>query len=609
VSDRESVERLKLKLRRKLLAEMTEDGHWEGRLSSSALAGAIAVFTLCKIDFHKYRGRIHQGLNWIAANVNADGGWGDSPESPSNLTATLLCWVALSEAEKHKGLIAGAEEWIRRAAGSLEPMDIRDAILEKYGNDRTFAAPILTMCALSSRFAELAESQSSSGGKGGIGAGVWDLVPQLPFELSVLPHQLFGWLRLTVVSYALPALIAIGYLRHTKVPTRNRLLRRLRDRVSRRALEIAQEMQPVNGGYEEASPLTGFVTMSLNAAGEWDSQTVARGLDFMVKSMRPDGSWPIDTNLATWVTTLSVKAIPEDAKGTDGLSDVRRERIRDWLLSQQHEEQHALTYGAPGGWAWSDLIGAMPDADDTPGVLIALRRLGEMHAGVRRAAGKGVRWLLDLRNSDGGMPTFSRGWGKLPFDRSCPDVTAHVIWALDAWYDDLPSDMRGRVHRSISAHIRYLRRAQHGEGYWVPLWFGNQWMREQQGPIYGTARVVDYLRSLTWSANHATEMMIAGGCKYLICAQNDDGGWGGTIEKSSIEETALALKALLPEGPKDVIMRGLDWLAARVDTGRDLPPAPIGLYFAKLWYSERLYPLIFALDALEAASRLGMNGE
>jgi len=27
-------------------------------------------------------------------------------------------------------------------------------------------------------------------------------------------------------------------------------------------------------------------------------------------------------------------------------------------------------------------------------------------------------------------------------------------------------------------------------------------------------------------------------------------------------------------------------------------PAPIGLYFAHLWYSEELYPLIWTLDAL-----------
>ena len=30
----------------------------------------------------------------------------------------------------------------------------------------------------------------------------------------------------------------------------------------------------------------------------------------------------------------------------------------------------------------------------------------------------------------------------------------------------------------------------------------------------------------------------------------------------------------------------------------------IGLYFAKLWYSERLYPLVFTVAAMERVSRL-----
>ena len=70
-----------------------------------------------------------------------------------------------------------------------------------------------------------------------------------------------------------------------------------------------------------------------------------------------------------------------------------------------------------------------------------------------------------------------------------------------------------------------------------------------------------------------------------------------------IEETALAVKALMPDGPHDVVERGVAWLAAKLDTDGELPATPIGLYFAKLWYSERLYPLIFALDALESAAR------
>ena len=32
--------------------------------------------------------------------------------------------------------------------------------------------------------------------------------------------------------------------------------------------------------------------------------------------------------------------------------------------------------------------------------------------------------------------------------------------------------------------------------------------------------------------------------------------------------------------------------------GASPPPAPIGLYFAKLWYYEKLYPLIFAAGGL-----------
>ena len=45
---------------------------------------------------------------------------------------------------------------------------------------------------------------------------------------------------------------------------------------------------------------------------------------------------------------------------------------------------------------------------------------------------EGLKWLLGLQNSDGGIPTFCRGWGTLPFDRSSPDLTAH---AIRAWLD------------------------------------------------------------------------------------------------------------------------------------------------------------------------------
>jgi squalene-hopene/tetraprenyl-beta-curcumene cyclase len=51
------------------------------------------------------------------------------------------------------------------------------------------------------------------------------------------------------------------------------------------------------------------------------------------------------------------------------------------------------------------------------------------------------------------------------------------------------------------------------------------------------------------------------------------------------------------------VTRGVTWLVKATSEGQDTPAAPIGLYFARLWYDEALYPLIFALDALVTARR------
>jgi hypothetical protein len=91
--------------------------------------------------------------------------------------------------------------------------------------------------------------------------------------------------------------------------------------------------------------------------------------------------------------------------------------------------------------------------------------------------------------------------------------------------------------------------------------------------------------------------------------------------KSSVEETALAVEALLAtlslnpeprtlnpgnvaEGvPYSAVVRGLNWLLERVEQNQHRQPAPIGFYFAKLWYYERLYPLTFTVAALGRACR------
>ena len=39
----------------------------------------------------------------------------------------------------------------------------------------------------------------------------------------------------------------------------------------------------------------------------------------------------------------------------------------------------------------------------------------------------------------------------------------------------------------------------------------------------------------------------------------------------------------------------------KIESDEWLRPSPIGFYFAKLWYYERLYPMIFTVSALARA--------
>ena len=79
---------------------------------------------------------------------------------------------------------------------------------------------------------------------------------------------------------------------------------------------------------------------------------------------------------------------------------------------------------------------------------------------------------------------------------------------------------------------------------------------------------------------------------------------------SSVEETSVALEAALAMGASSplepAVNAGLAWLADAVLSDRHRETTPIGFYFAKLWYYEKLYPMIFAVAALgRAVHRLG----
>jgi squalene-hopene/tetraprenyl-beta-curcumene cyclase len=345
-------------------------------------------------------------------------------------------------------------------------------------------------------------------------------------------------------------------------------------------------------------------------------------VEFLKQSVRSDGSWPIDTNLSTWVTTLAVNAL---ATAGEVLKLEKSVETRKWLVAQQYQERHPYTGAAPGAWAWTPLPGSVPDADDTAGALLSLANLTTpaeekevngilLRYGYDRKpvftgpVRYGISWLANLQNTDGGWPTFCRGWTKLPFDRSGADLTAHalrarLIW-LRRWHGE--NVYRGSwgcySDSTVPPGLRFLQYDQRPDGSWLPLWFGCQHAPDDINPTYGTARVLAAYRDL----DRMKEEPAQRGVRFLLSIQNADGGWGGAAQTpSTMEETALAVEILLDGGPETIpaVNKGLLWLVEQVEAGRLHDAAPIGFYFAKLWYYEKLYPIIFTVAALGRARR------
>ncbi len=618
------------------------DGHWTGELSSSALSTATAVTAIAfyleatGADDPELQSQVDAGISWLVGEQNADGGFGDTSLSHSNISTTMLAVASLhacGRADQFKAEIEQAQVYIDKKGGI-------EGLKARYGNDKTFAVPILAHCAMA-------------------GIVPWREVSALPFEAACVPQRFYNLMQLPVVSYAIPALVAIGQAKFVHDPPWDPIRKTIRKLSVEPSLKVLQRMQPASGGFLEAVPLTSFVAMALIKCGRHDHPVVESGIRFLRESFRVTqtiaagnnhelGTWPIDTNLATWGTTLTVNAFANDETYFREQLSAKQavwQQCTGWILQCQTKTKHPFTGAQPGGWGWTDLSGAVPDADDTPGALLALKSLSQnaerwnesgavqkVRHEIEAAAKPGVQWLLDLQNRDSGWPTFCKGWGKLPFDRSGSDITAHSMRGLMAWQDEFSDP---KIQTAIDRGFRYLKRQQRPDGSWLPLWFGNQDTEDEINPWYGTAKVLLAYRDANLFDTEPAQF----GLEWIAQSQNEDGGWGGgksldwtqlrqTFAKgkpevdaqqlkllgtSSVEETALCTEALLHAIDCDSIdelvrrrleahaQAGVQWILNAIELDCVSIHWPIGFYFAKLWYYEQMYPLVFATSTLTKA--------
>ena len=536
-----------------LLRNEQREGHfWAGELSSSALATAMSLVALHITDAQAHAEHIESGRNWLLRMQREDGGWGDALTDPSNINATSLALGALTFTGSGDTARAETRSALRRGEERLAAFGGWEAVGDP--SRCTLSGPCRTVAAL---------------------AGIldWRAIKRLRPEVIFLPPPI----RRTI-STTYPAYLSIAMLHASRAP---HLLNRAPtyQEACRRAIGWLAKAQGPNGSFEESAFLSSVIITCMTASGHADLPWLPAAIRFVVESQRSDGGWPIDRDLETFDTDMIVFAFASAGEPTP-----HGDAVRSWLLARQFDEPCFPTGAKPGGWAWAMPAG-WPDSDDTAYTLLALRALGV--PATSPAIQRGARWLEGMQCSGGGWSTFVRN-SSMPFDHDCPYVTGHALSALKATgrLDERP--------KILQRALAYLRRSQRYDGSFASIWF-----REATA---GTASVLEALADCDLIASE----MGTRGRDYLLRSQNDDGGWSGQrLEQSTAEETAWALMALLRCPPDDAVQaaigRGVEWLRSAQRADGAWPPAPIGLYYSAMWYSDSYYALTLPTQALARA--------
>jgi squalene-hopene/tetraprenyl-beta-curcumene cyclase len=528
------------------------EGYWVGTLSSSALATAIAMVALKLVNAEHYHDAIRGGRAWLLRTQREDGGWGDALSDESNINATSLAIAALTFTQADDSATDDGDA-LRRADRALGRFGGYAAVGDP--NRCTLSGPCRTVAAL---------------------AGImdWRKIKLLRPEVILLPRSV----RRTI-STTFPAYLSISMLHASRVPQPLNNLPTYRRAVEASISWLARAQGP-NGSFEESAFLSSVIIMGMVASRHGDLPWLPAAIDFVARSQREDGGWPIDRDLETFDTALSIFAFRE----LDGQVP-RAEVLREWLLGRQFQDVCFPTGAQPGGWAWAMPAG-WPETDDTSYTLLALLSLEAPAHGAQLR--RGVRWLERMQNHDGSWSTFVRN-SSMPFDHACPYIVGHVLCALQAC---------GRLiqqPRILERALAYLTRAQRYDGS-----FGSVWFREATA---GTASVLEALADCGLA--HAPMAQRARG--HLLRSQNDDGGWAGLRgQPSTAEETAWALLALLrfplDDTARAAVRRGVAWLAVHQRADGTWEDAPIGLYYSAMWYSDSTYAVALPMRALARAN-------
>jgi squalene-hopene/tetraprenyl-beta-curcumene cyclase len=608
-----------------LLRLQHEEGYWVGELQGDSILESEYILLKFILE-QEDDASLPKIANYLRNLQNEEGGWSLFPGGPSDLSGTVKAYFALK--------LMGDDP------AALHLCRAKDLILARGGAER---------CNSFTKFYFAALGQIS-----------YDACPSIPPEIVFLPkwfyfnlYNVSAWTRTMILP--LSFVTTLRYVR--RLPKEKGMAELYIDRDAANRIgeppqglpkswgELFHRVDQVLKVYDRA-PIEGIRRRALELAEKWvlDHSENSEGLGaifppmvYMLIVFRALGYRDNDPRVVkahkelrdfyieegdtirlqpcvspVWDTSLAMHGLAE--AGLEPESDAARRGI-EWLLKKEcrvtADWQMNCPKVEPSGWFFEFSNPHYPDVDDTAIVLACLSRLGGEAA--RAAKNRGVKWLLNMQNEDGGWAAFDRTKDrpileKIPFadhnamqDPSCPDITGRVLEGLGHCGFRLD-------HPAVTPAINFIKKHQDACGAWWGRWGVNY--------IYGTWQVLTGLKSV---GQDMSEPFIQRAAEWLKSVQKPDGSFGESCQtyedpslkgqgNSTASQTAWGAMGLMAALGKDdaAIGRAIDWLIDHQGAdGNWDEPFFTGTGFPKVFYLKyHLYRLYFPLTAMSRYRRL-----
>lgn len=536
-----------------LLDRQRDDGTWAGELYYNGWTNATYILTLNVIGI-KHDESIDRAAQWLLDHQNPDGTWGifDFRGSPSSLEVTCQVVLAL------------------KMAGYSDRPEVKKA--EEYSNDH---GGVMNTQMITQAYHAV------------VGKFWWNyLFPVTPpSELFLIPTFFNFNLFATWGNVGVVPLLALSGLSATNSET----LSATQKIGLGKAKAWLLDQQNNDGSWYDTILPTSLSIIALYRMGmPADHPRIRAAINYM-KSLQNKEGYVHRYRYPVWNTVLVLLALIESGFPTN---DSRLVKAGKWLIdAQTGSEGHA--------WPFHQNNFRYPDVDDTAFAVAVLRELDFEPGKKEEAIRKGINWLLEMQNDDGGWAAFTKNQSVkrkgIPAafleDPSVADVVGHVLLGLGYCGYDVSSP-------SIKRAIDWLKQDQYNDA-----WYG----RWGVCYTYGTGAT---LVGLMYVGENMKKDYVRKAVKWIKSHQNSDGGWGedylsyyypwfAGLGESTAEQTAWAIMGLIAAGEdpySETLKNGINYL---LEYQTDDGCWASSYVDAALWvYKDILYSTVFPLTAL-----------